>query len=132
MKLEPKDNLSAVQELNTEILSEVLDGKSTEWLSGIKSENKLAELFAYAENRAWYIEDNEYDYKVGTEQHKNACDETNKWFAIADKLREMIFSILRSENVIIPEKKQITVLIPFMERNGFSNNNGWWEPMQNI
>ena len=38
-------------------------------------------------------------------------------------------TILKDEGVAIPEKGRIRVLIPFMERNGFSDGNGWWYPM---
>ncbi|MGN1306252.1 MAG: hypothetical protein ACI4V3_01115, partial [Faecousia sp.] len=38
----------------------------------------------------------------------------------------------RSEGVSIPERAQIKVLAPFMERNGFQDGRGWWvkEPCQ--
>ena len=48
------------------------------------------------------------------------------WFSLADKLKDMIFDILKAEDVEIPEKGQIVVLEPFMKRNGFKDGQGWW------
>lgn len=100
--------------------------KAASYIDTIETENEFAALFAYVDNKAWDIEDNEYDFEEGTELHKSACKETDKWFAVADRLKEKIFSILRRKNVNIPKKGQIDVLVPFMKRNGFTNKNGWW------
>ena len=96
------------------------------------TERELAEAFALAENKAWWVEDNEYDYEEGTPEHTDARRITDAWFAVADSLKERIFSVLRSEGVSIPERAQIKVLAPFMERNGFQDGRGWWvkEPCQ--
>lgn len=100
--------------------------EAASYIDAIETEEDLAALFAYVDNKALDIADNEYNFKEGTELHKAACEETNKWFAVSDRLKEKIFSILRRENVSIPKKGQIDVLIPFMKRNGFTNENGWW------
>lgn len=100
--------------------------EAASYIDTIETERDLAALFAYVDNKAWDIEDNIYDFEEGTELHKAACEETDKWFAVADRLKEKIFSILRRENISIPQKGQIDVLIPFMKRNGFTNENGWW------
>ena len=81
---------------------------------------------ALVENKAWWIEDDIYDYDTGTDGYRNACDITNKWFSVANELRKRIFIILRSEKTVIPERGYNTVLKPFMERNGFVDGRGWW------
>ena len=91
-----------------------------------ETELELATLFAIAENKAWWIEDEEYDFAEGTEEHRQAVEKTELWFALADKLRKRIFCILQSEGVEIPSTGQITVLEPFMKRNGYKNGQGWW------
>lgn len=101
-----------------------------ELINMIETESDLAELFAFAENTAWYIEDDVYAFEEGTEEWKAACENTDKWFAVDDQLKEKIFAILHSEGVIIPNIGQIKVLIPFMKRNGFINENGWWKQME--
>lgn len=100
--------------------------EAASYIDTIETERELAALFAYVDNKARDIEDNIYDFEEGTKLHKAACEETNKWFAVAERLKEKIFSILRRENVRIPKKGQIDVLVPFMKRNGFANENGWW------
>lgn len=90
------------------------------------TEVELATLFATIENKAWWIEDEKYDFAEGTEEHRQAVEKTELWFALADKLRKRIFGILQSEGVEIPSTGQITVLEPFMKRNGYKNGQGWW------
>lgn len=91
-----------------------------------ETELELATLFAITENKAWLIEDEEYDFAEGTEEHQQAVDKTKLWFALADKLRKRIFGILQSEGVEIPITEQIMVLEPFMKRNGYIDGQGWW------
>ena len=100
--------------------------KANQLFAEIKTEKDIAELFALVENKAWWIEDEVYDFDEGTEEYKKAVEKTDIWFALADKLKDLIFSILKSEGVQIPSKGQIVVLEPFMKRNGFINGNGWW------
>ena len=100
--------------------------KANQLFTEIKTEKDIADLFALVENKAWWIEDEKYDFDEGTEEYKKAVEKTDIWFALADKLKDMIFSILKSEGVQIPSKGQIVVLEPFMKRNGFINGSGWW------
>lgn len=92
----------------------------------IKTESELAALYAVVENKAWWIEDEEYDYDEGTVEHKQAKEKTDLWFALADKLRNRIFDILRAEGIQIPKTKQIVVLEPFKKKNGYKDGQGWW------
>ena len=117
-KMSLKAILSSKKEMTVE--------EAASYIDAIETERDLAALFAYVDNKAWDIEDNEYDFEEWTELHKSACEKTDKWFAVADRLKEKIFSILRRENVSIPKKGQINALVPFMKRNGFTNESGWW------
>ncbi len=95
-------------------------------ISNISSEQELADIYADVFNKAFWIEDEEYDYDEGTEEHIKACQVTDEWFYEEEKLREIIFTLLRNEGIEIPESGQITVLSIFMERNGYRDGNGWW------
>lgn len=117
-KMSLKAILSSKKEMTVE--------EAASYIDAIETERDLAALFAYVDNKVWDIADNEYDFEEGTELHKSACEETDKWFAVAERLKEKIFSILHRENVSIPKKGQIDVLAPFMKRNGFTNESGWW------
>lgn len=92
----------------------------------IETEEELAALYARGENKFWWAEDEEYDFEEGTEDHKRAVENAHFWSALADKLREQIFEILRAEGVEIPAAGQIVVLKSFMKRNGFLDGHGWW------
>ena len=95
-------------------------------ISEIKTESELASLFAVVENKAWWIEDEEYDYYEGTVEYKQAKEKTDLWFSLVDELHNRIFAIPHSEGVEIPSTGQIAVLEPFMKRNGYKNGQGWW------
>lgn len=92
----------------------------------IETESELATLFAAVENKMWWIEDETYDFNEETEEYKKIKQKIDLWFALADKLRNRIFDILRTEGIEIPDTKQISVLEPFMKRNGFKDGQGWW------
>jgi len=92
----------------------------------ILNETDLASLFASVDNKAWWIEDELYDYEEGTAEYAKIKGTIDNWFSLSDILRKMIFDILRNEGVLIPETKQIDVLEPFMRRNGYRNAQGWW------
>ena len=100
--------------------------KAYQIFNEIKTEKDIANLLAVVHNKAWWIEDEEYDFEEGTEEHRKAVERTDMWFALSDKLRNMIFDILKHEGVEIPDKGQIVVLEPFMKRNGFRDGQGWW------
>ncbi len=100
--------------------------KVKEIFDEISTETELADLFAVVHNKAWWIEDEMYDFDEGTEEYIKAVERTNMWFSLADKLKDEIFCILKTEGVEIPAKGQIVVLEPFMKRNGFRDGQGWW------
>jgi len=94
--------------------------------SEIGTEQELASLYATISNKAWYIEDNIYDFEKNTDEYKAVCTITERWFALEEKLRARIFDILITEGVAIPQKGYNQILIPFMKRNGFLDMGGWW------
>ena len=112
------------------MMSEPIPDMSVEdirnWFAENNDEQGLATAYAVVHNKAWWVEDDVYDYEEGTEEYKKACQITDEWFALMDELVEKIFDILRSEGVDIPETGQIKVLAPFMERYGYFDGNGWW------
>lgn len=87
---------------------------------------ELATLFAIVENKAWWIEDEEYDYDEGTVEYKQAREKTDLWFSLVSKLHNKIFVILQSKGVEIPSTGQIAVLELFMKRNGYKSGQDLW------
>ena len=94
--------------------------------SGLLTEHCLADAFAIASNKFWWVEDNVYDYEEGTPEYQAACEITDAWGELMDYYKSQIFTILQHEGVTIPETGQIAVLEPFMLRNGYLDGNGWW------
>ena len=117
-----KETFVMCSEPSPELTAEMVEQS----IATIETELELATLFAAVENKAWWIEDEEYDYNEGTEEYLKAKENTDLWFSLADKLRDRIFNILLSEGIEIPRHGQIVVLEPFMKRNGFRNGQGWW------
>ena len=96
------------------------------------AERQLAEAFAITSNKFWWIEDIVYDYDEGTPEYMQAKALVSEWQSLMELYEAHIFAILKSEDVVIPERGQIDVLIPFMERNGFEDCTGWWMKKTNI
>ncbi len=90
------------------------------------TEKELANVFAIASNKFLWVEDNIYDYKSGTAEYKRACEITDEWVMLKENIESKIFSILESKGVSIPDFGTISVLEPFMKRNGYFNGSGWW------
>ncbi len=97
-----------------------------EWYNEQPGERRLAHAFAAASNEFWWVEDDTYDFEEGTPEYEKARKIADEWGSLMDKLRNDIFVILRREGVFIPKTGQIEVLIPFMDRNGYYDGNGWW------
>lgn len=96
------------------------------WLSEHTDKQSIIDAYAAVYNKAWCIEDNEYDYEEDTTAYTYACEQTNTWFALMNELQEIIFGYLRDEGIAIPEKGYNVVLAPFMEQHGYYDGNGWW------
>lgn len=96
------------------------------YFSDKNTEKDLADAYAIADNKFWWVEDNVYDYEEGSPEYKAACTITEKWGALANEYKNRIFEILTNEGVTVPETGQIKVLEPFMARFGYINGNGWW------
>ena len=112
MAKEPVPNMSAAE------VKAYFENKHTE--------KDLADAYAIAHNKFWWVEDNEYDYEEGTPEHIAACAITDEWRALMREYKARIFDILTNEGVTIPTTGQFGVLVPFMARNRYADGNGWW------
>ena len=121
-----KDNLNGIVIMASEPIPNKTPTDVRGYFAERKSERDLADAFAIASNKFWWVEDNVYDYEEGTPEYIAACAITDEWGALMDEYEETIFVILRNEGVEIPETGRIKVLEPFMKRNGYREGNGWW------
>ena len=80
------------------------------WMMKNKDEKSVAEAFKIAGEKAAY-------------------DESGEWLLLENELRQGILSIMESQGYIIPSNGQLSVLKPFMLRNGYiCGEGGWWLP----
>jgi hypothetical protein len=121
-----KDNLNGIVIMASEPIPNKTPTDVRGYFAERKSERDLADAFAIASNKFWWVEDNVYDYEEGTPEYIAACAITDEWGALMDEYEERIFMILRNEGVEIPATGRIKVLEPFMKRNGYRDGNGWW------
>ena len=121
-----KDNLNGIVIMASEPIPNKTPTDVRGYFAERKNERDLADAFAIASNKFWWVEDNIYDYEEGTPEYIAACAITDEWGALKDEYEERIFMILRNEGVEIPETGRIKVLEPFMKRNGYRDGNGWW------
>jgi len=61
-------------------------------------------------NQFGWVEDNEYDFEVGSPEHEAARMVTDEWYRLMKQYQEHIFVILRSGGIIIPATGQLVVL----------------------
>ena len=121
-----KDNLNDIVIMASEPIPNKTPTDVRVYFAKRKSERDLADAFAIASNKFWWVEDNVYDYEEETPEYIAARAITDEWGALMDEYEERIFMILRNEGVEIPETGRIKVLEPFMKRNGYRDGNGWW------
>ena len=121
-----KDNLNDIVIMASEPTPDMTPTDVRNYFAKRKTEKDLADAFAIASNKFWWVEDNIYDYEEGTPEHRLAREITDEWGSLMYEYEERIFVILRSEGVVIPETGRIKVLEPFMKRNGYRDGNGWW------
>ena len=96
-----------------------------------QGEQDLADAYAIAHNKFWWVEDDEYDYEKGTPEYSAARAVTEEWCALMDEYRERIYTLLKSEGVVVPYDGRIEGLEPFMARHGYINGDGWWIKEEN-
>lgn len=96
--------------------------KLKEMVQRIRSERDLAKAYCIASNRYWGLV---VDY-ADTEEWESVEETAAEWKELYDILTENILEILRSEGIEIPSVGLISVLIPFMDRNGYEDFAGWW------
>lgn len=100
------------------------------WYHQHHTEAGLAQTYAVVSNNFWRVEDDVYDFEEGTPEYQEACRITDAWGNLSKELEVEIFSLLKNEGWEIPESGTLEVLVPFMVRNGYFYNIGWWETIE--
>ena len=121
-----KDNLNDIVIMASEPISDMSPSDVRSCFAGKETEKDLADAFAMASNKFFWVADNIYDYEEGSKEYVAVRAITDEWCALMNEYEEKIFAILRSEGTAIPKTGRIRVLKPFMKRNGYIDGNGWW------
>ena len=93
------------------------------YISGDFSEEKLAELLSvitYKSSDLYEIEDDDW-----------ALQYAERWWELEERIYELIKNILNEQNnhganYTIEGIGLYNMAVPFMERNGYRDGNGWW------
>lgn len=80
---------------------------------------ELVDAYAAAHNKFWWIEDDEYDFEEGTEEHKKACAVTDAWKQVMVYLKERVIACAIEEGLFTecePGSGLLKQLEAFIER----------------
>ena len=90
---------------------------------------ELVDAYAGAHNKFWWVEDDEYDFEEGTEEHKKACAVTDAWEQVMDYLQERVIACAIEEGLFAekqPDSGLVKQLEGFMKKYGYRDGRGWW------
>ena len=90
---------------------------------------ELVDAYAGAHNKFWWVEDDEYDFEEGTEEHKKACSVTDAWKQVMDYLEERVVVCAIAEGLFAerrPDSGLVKQLEAFMAKYGYRDGRGWW------
>ena len=117
---------SKIHVMGSEPLPGVEPDDIREWCRVHTSVQDMIDAYAVTHNKAWWIEDDEYDFEEGTQEWKIARDRTNRWFELMNEFEDKIYDLIRKQGTVVPDKGRIVVLEPFMEEYGYFDGDGWW------
>jgi len=98
-------------------------------MDSIESTQQLVDLFVQAHNKFWFIEDDIYDYEVGSNEYNEVRNGVDSWETIMDELQERLTATAIKECFFSPDEKNpkyIETMKPFMQHYGYRDGNGWW------
>lgn len=95
----------------------------------IGSIQELIDEYVVVHNKFWFIEDNIYDYKEGSDEYKRVCHEIGEWADIVNTLYRRVMEEADKEGFLYdfqPEKGSRKQLSRLMDKYGYYDANGWW------
>ena len=90
---------------------------------------ELVDAYVGAHNKFWWVEDDEYDFEEGTEEHKKACAVADAWEQVMDYLQERVIACAIEEGLFAerqPDSGLVKQLEGFMKKYGYRDGRGWW------
>lgn len=90
---------------------------------------KIVDAFVIAHNKFWYIEDDTYDYEVGTLEYKRIRAIVDAWGKLMDDLEARVLQAAKAEDLWseqLANQGLIEQLKPIMAKYGYLDGRGWW------
>ena len=90
---------------------------------------ELVDAYAGAHNKFWWVEDDEYDFEEGTEEHIKARAVTDAWGQVMNYLEEQVITCAGKEGLFAerrPDSGLVKQLERFMGKYGYRDGRGWW------
>ena len=129
--MKKEENMDFVSNENIfAMASDPLPDKTPDQIKKMYEENNsienLVDLYAMANNKFWWIEDDLYDYDVNSNEYKDLRKIVDSWWNLVKMFENEIFKILEKEGIETPKTGTIEVLRPFMKKYHYLDGNGWW------
>ena len=115
-----------MKNISQEPLSKISVHDIRNWLSHNNSIQNIVDAYVVVLEKYICVEDDVYDYEIGTVEYNSARLKSDEWFSLMKELQKQILDEMRSEGYTIPEKGYYYAMIPFMKRFGYRDGNGWW------
>lgn len=98
-------------------------------IESMTSTKDLVDAYVAVHNKFWYIEDEIYDYKEGTDEYTEVSENIHAWGALMDCLEKRILTLAEEEGLISAEVSNTGIvkrLELFMGKYGYRDGAGWW------
>ena len=92
----------------------------------------VVDYFVLAHNKFWWIEDDLYDYEVGSEKYLVLKNVVDGWGDIMDELEHRIVEAAEKQGLLYEMRvgeRMIKKIDRFMQKHGYYDGGGWWTPV---
>lgn len=124
--MEEKDIVVMAEEPCKEITIESLVEKYTQAVS----EKDIADVYAIADNKMWWTAFDLDEFEEETQEYRDVYEIFQALEQLTNKIQDAIEKIMISEGMDLSESGKRAMVVPFMERNGYCDGNGWWINME--
>lgn len=90
---------------------------------------ELVDAYAGAHYKFWWVEDDQYDFEEGTEEHIKTRAVTEAWEQVLNYLEERVITCAIEEGLFAerqPNSGLVKQMEAFMEKYGYRDGRGWW------
>lgn len=95
----------------------------------ISDTNELIAVYAAVHNKFWVVEDDIYDYEIGTKEYEKAKAMIDVWEELMVSLEKRVISSAKNEGLMDENEEHpnsIKALVPIMTKYGYQDGRGWW------